>query len=202
VSANNSSLNQILREIARLTGMKITGGVSEDRVFGTYGPSEPATILRALLDGTGSNMLLVANQADVPTELVLTPRVGGASPPNPSARGFDDSDDDANVLPQLQSAPGNPQPQPGMANGQNSRSPQREGVGGVDANPAATAPSNTSQQVAFPPADATNPPATATSTPANPDGTSGNSVRTPQQIFEQLQRIRQGLPPTQTNNPQ
>ena len=39
IVATNSSLNQILREVGRLTGMKITGGVSEDRVFGTYGPA-------------------------------------------------------------------------------------------------------------------------------------------------------------------
>ena len=39
VKTQNSSLNQILREISRKTGMSITGGVSEERVFGTYGPA-------------------------------------------------------------------------------------------------------------------------------------------------------------------
>src|SRR6185295_2147882 len=32
ISASNSSLNQILREVSRLTGIKITGGVAEERV--------------------------------------------------------------------------------------------------------------------------------------------------------------------------
>src|SRR5271156_556467 len=59
VSADNSSLNQILREIARDTGMKITGGVADERVFGHYGPAPTDQILSALLDGTGSNMLLL-----------------------------------------------------------------------------------------------------------------------------------------------
>src|SRR5437764_15453174 len=37
ISADNSSLNQILRQISTDTGMKITGGVTDERVFGQYG---------------------------------------------------------------------------------------------------------------------------------------------------------------------
>ena len=62
VAAANSSLNQILREISRQTGMKITGGVADERVFGTYGPAAPGKVLNSLLDGTGSNMLLHAER--------------------------------------------------------------------------------------------------------------------------------------------
>jgi len=90
VRADNSSLNQILRQIARLTGMTITGGVTDQRVFGNYGPAEPSTILATLLDGTGSNMLLREGPNSTLAELILTPRNGGATPPNPSAPGFDD----------------------------------------------------------------------------------------------------------------
>src|ERR1700733_10251439 len=50
ISADNASLNQILRQIATDTGMKITGGVSDERVFGEYGPAPPDQILSALLD--------------------------------------------------------------------------------------------------------------------------------------------------------
>ena len=64
VSADNSSLNQILRQIASSTGMKITGGVADERVFGHYGPATPAQILASLLDGTGSNMILVQRDTD------------------------------------------------------------------------------------------------------------------------------------------
>lgn len=85
ISATNSSLNQILRDVARETGMKITGGVTDERVFGKYGPAVPSQILAALLDGTGSNMLLLQATAATPAELILTPRHGGPTPPNPNA---------------------------------------------------------------------------------------------------------------------
>ena len=92
VNANNSSLNQILREIARQTGMKITGGVHEERVFGHYGPATPEVILLTLIDGNSTNMLLRQTATNQPRELILTPRNGGPTPPNPNAGGFDDEE--------------------------------------------------------------------------------------------------------------
>ena len=94
VTANNSSLNQVLREVARQTGMKIVGGVGEERVFGTYGPAAPAAILATLLDGTGNNLLIVQNAASLPTQLILTRRTGGVTPPEPKAASSEDSDSD------------------------------------------------------------------------------------------------------------
>lgn len=85
VSADNSSLNQILEDIAGKTGMKITGGVVDERVFGQYGPDVPSKIVDALLDGTGSNVLLVQATSTTPAELILTPRNGGPTPPDPNA---------------------------------------------------------------------------------------------------------------------
>ncbi len=192
VAASDSSLNQILREIARETGMKITGGVTDDRVFGTYGPASPSAVLTTLLDGAGSNMLIVQDAEHKPTELVLSPRVGRVTPPNPNAAGFDDSDGS-----EAQSQPARsvlPSPPPPSAN---SRAPFRTGTGGIDTNPAATSPSSTSQQLAFPPVDASTPPSTATTTPTGPNP-SPDAVRTPQQIFEQLQRLRQQQTQQQT----
>ena len=93
VRADNSSLNQILRQISHLTGMTITGGVADERVFGNYGPAEPSTILATLLDGTGSNLLLRDGPNGIPAELVLTPRGGGPTPPSPDAPIFDSHDD-------------------------------------------------------------------------------------------------------------
>ncbi len=92
VQATNASLNEILREVAHKTGMKITGGVADDRVFGSYGPSRPAVVLDALLEGTGSNILLV-DDGQGKSELILTPRRGGATPPNPNADRGNESDD-------------------------------------------------------------------------------------------------------------
>jgi hypothetical protein len=89
IRANDSSLNQILRSISRETGLKITGGVADQRVFGNYGPASTSEILATLLDGTGTNVLLTEGGADKAPELVLTPRGGGPTPPNPSAADFD-----------------------------------------------------------------------------------------------------------------
>jgi len=85
VQAGNSSLNQILRSIMRLTGLQITGGVQEDRVYGTYGPSHLGPLLTNLLAGTGSNVIFVPANATEPARLILSPRNGGAMPPPPSA---------------------------------------------------------------------------------------------------------------------
>ncbi len=90
VTAHNSSLNQILRAIMRETGLQITGGVIEERVYGVYGPGRLSTVLGNILDGTGSNILFVAATPDQPAQLALTPRDGGAMPPPPSASAADD----------------------------------------------------------------------------------------------------------------
>jgi hypothetical protein len=108
VSADNSSLNQILRQIATNTGMNITGGVTDERVFGQYGPGDTAHILAELLDGTGSNMIFVHRDDAEPAELILTPRQGGPSPPNPAAATFDDKPDPRDTSRQSQQSPPNP----------------------------------------------------------------------------------------------
>jgi hypothetical protein len=157
VSASNSSLNQILREISHETGIKISGGVTDERVFGQYGPDAPDQILTALLDGTASNMLIVHSNGDTPAELVLTPRQGGPTPPNPNAHAFDDAPDSRNISNTEPSEPP-PAPQP---------TPDQ------------------SQPTATPPVT----PATSATDSSQPQ--SPNGVRTPQQIYDQLQNLRQ-----------
>lgn len=93
VRADNSSLNQILHAISVSTGMKITGGVADTRVFGNYGPAAPSEVLATLLDGTGTNMLLREDAANTPVELVLTPRGGGPTPPSPNTQSYNDEDE-------------------------------------------------------------------------------------------------------------
>ena len=89
VRADNSSLNQILRDVSRETGMKITGGVADQRIFGSYGPAQAATVLQTLLDGTGTNVLIVETPTHAPKELVLSPQTGGPTPPGPSSPAYD-----------------------------------------------------------------------------------------------------------------
>jgi hypothetical protein len=158
ISADNASLNQILREISSNTGMKITGGVKDERVFGEYGPAATEQILSALLDGTGSNMILVHGDGAAPAELILTPRQGGPTPPNPNAAAFNDKNDKSDQqesAPIRASQPSPPEP------AQSTPSPAAN-----SGTPPATSPADTSQQQ------------------------SPNGVKTPQQIYEELQRLR------------
>jgi hypothetical protein len=160
ISADNASLNQILRQIAHETGLKITGGVTDERVFGQYGPAPAPQILAKLLDGTGSNMLFVPGDGDGPAELILTPRQGGPTPPSPNAPAFDDRQE-------LRSST-EPEPEPAST-------------------PPSPAPHNQNEPTSAAPG------ATPTSA-AQPD--SPNGVKTPQEIYEQLQRMRQQQQPT------
>jgi hypothetical protein len=165
VSADNSSLNQILREISRETGIKIVGGVTDERVFGQYGPDATAQVLAALLDGTGSNMLLVHSDGDTPAQLILTPRQGGPTPPNPNAAALENRS-------ALQSTPVveqamQPDPTPART---------EQGIPPPD-------PPVTPTTVAPPSSDPSQPP------------DSPNGVKTPQQIYDQLQRLRQQQQP-------
>jgi hypothetical protein len=178
VLADDSSLNQILREIARATGMKITGGVEDERVFGKYGPAPPGQILASLLDGTGSNMLLVETAKDAPAELILTSRHGGPTPPNPNAT----RDDDDQPPPSQQSTV----PPPIQATQPVNQTPSASGFVSAPTSHPETEPGTT-------PGPSTQ--ATGTSDPQPdqpaPSGQSPNGVKTPEQIFQQLQQLRQ-----------
>jgi hypothetical protein len=103
VTANNASLNQILLQVSRSIGMKITGSVADEPVYGQYGPSTPSIVLSALLDGTGTNMLLI-DDVKGSMELILTPRQGGPTPPNPNASRPEPEEHPAPQAPQRQPA--------------------------------------------------------------------------------------------------
>ena len=165
VKADNSSLNQILREIERVTGMKIVGGVSDERVYGTYGPAETSAVLAALLNGTGSNMLLIVDRNQMPTELVLTPRQGGPTPPSPNTgadREEREDREDPDTPPQLSQHIQRTPPPP---------------LTPTPIQPASN-PSTLNPQL--------NPAASATTTDQSPNG-----VKTPQQIYDQLIKLQQ-----------
>lgn len=171
VQANNSSLNQILHEISQLTGITITGGVAEERVFGSYGPGPLSQILNELLDGTSSNMLFVSSEDNKPAQLILTPRTGGPTPPNPNAMRFENAEADTD-----NNSPVNPPEPPDESSAQTPQTP-----------PPAPGPQPAAQPVTQ--SGATNNTNTGSSTDANQQSPSG--VRTPQQIFDQLMKLRQ-----------
>ncbi|HEX2917529.1 MAG TPA: hypothetical protein VHN81_03365 [Edaphobacter sp.] len=172
VQANNSSLNQILHEISQLAGITITGGVAEERVFGSYGPGSLSEVLNDLLDGTSSNMLFVSSVDNKPAQLILTPRTGGPTPPNPNAMRFENAEADTDNNPPVnppepsdESSTQAPQVQPPVPG---SQPPAQPGT------PGTTADTNTS-----------------TGGSADSSQQSPNGVRTPQQIFDQLMKLRQ-----------
>jgi hypothetical protein len=214
VTANNSSLNAILREIARQTGMKITGGVSDERVYGSYGPAPASEVLASLLDGTGSNMILKMTASNTPDELILTPRSGGPSPPSPASGPVEDD------------VPDNPPPAPdARANPDTAPPPPRRGPGPQlpfsrpSNTPAITDPMATPVTpdpggiISAPTvAPATEPgttpgPATQSTGTSDPNAgtsptTSPNGVKTPQQIYQELQQLQRQQQQQQQSNPQ
>jgi hypothetical protein len=197
VTADNSSLNQILREIARLTGMKITGGVSDERVFGQYGPASMVNVLTSLLDGTGSNVFLKETASDAPIELILTPRNGGPTPPNPNAPGFDDGPTEQQIYEQEHPravAPTAPLLPPGPAPLPFSAPVPTPAVTSTQLTPVTPGPGGITDAPTVAPATepGTTPGPGFNSTGETP---SPNGVKTPQQIYEELQKLQQQQPP-------
>jgi len=178
IVADNSSLNQILRDIAQQTGMKITGGVADQRVFGKYGPGAPAGILATLLDGTGSNMMLREAPDHTPVELILSPRNGGPTPPSPSTFASDDRAESSS--PSSNGQYGSPV-QPNQTAQQPQTSPSQNDLPGL-VHPAGAAP-------IYGPGAANATPPSANTNPQSPNG-----VLTPQQIYQQMQQMRSQLP--------
>lgn len=164
VTANNSDLNQTLVQISQAAGIKLTGTAGESRVFGTYGPGNPSDVLTSLIDGTGTNMLFVQGSGAVPAELILSPRTGEATPPSPKPPTEGETantDQDQNAAQPAPPIAIQPLQPPGAMT-----NPYRPGAPG-------------------------SPGASGASGASDPNQPSPNGVKTPQQIFEQLQRMRQ-----------
>ena len=82
VKADNSSLSDILHQVASATGMKLEGLSSDERVFGSFGPGAPREVLSALLNGTPYNVMMVGDlPSGAPRQLVLSRKGSGAAPP-------------------------------------------------------------------------------------------------------------------------
>ena len=108
INADNSSLDQILNEVATDTGAKLDGKVGDERVFGSYGPGPARDIIAQLLDGTSYNVLLVGDQgAGTPREIVLSNRPTGPAPVNRNAQNNSAEEETEYEQPQ-QPMPGTP----------------------------------------------------------------------------------------------
>jgi hypothetical protein len=74
IEASNSSLDQILHQIAVDTGTQVEGLTEDQRVFGIYGPGPESDVLWKLLDGSGYNVLMIGGRDAAPLKIVLSAR--------------------------------------------------------------------------------------------------------------------------------
>lgn len=147
VKADNSSLSQILGQLASSSGMTVNGLNKDQRVFGSYGPGSPQQVLSALLDGAGYNVMMLGVSRDgAPRQLILTARSNAPAAPVQQQASQDDD-----------------QSPPDEDDNQNSDNP----------------PVNFPERI--------NPVIPHQS----PDDQQSGGVKTPQQILQELQQLRQ-----------
>jgi len=116
IDAANSSLQQILKDVATDTGVKVDGLSTDQRIFGTYGPGQARDVLSQLLQGSGYNVMMVGDQGGgTPRQVLLSTRQAATN--QPAARSNPTGNDDDNEVeeqPQAQEPPpGRPQFPPG-----------------------------------------------------------------------------------------
>ncbi|MGD0802412.1 MAG: hypothetical protein ABR906_13960 [Terracidiphilus sp.] len=80
IDAENSSLLQIMNDVATATGATVEGLEADQRVFGVFGPGPARDVLSQLLVGSGYNVIMVGDQGQgTPRQIVLSfPHAGGA----------------------------------------------------------------------------------------------------------------------------
>jgi hypothetical protein len=126
IDADNSSLEQILRDVSTATGAKVEGLDTDQRVYGKFGPGQARDVLSQLLQGTGYNVVMIGDQGQgTPRQIVLsTPNSAGAHPAaNANAAQAAASDDDSDTDDQPQTPPNVMPMHPGFAPGAPPRSP-------------------------------------------------------------------------------
>jgi len=177
VKASNSSLNQILRAIMRQTGLQINGGVTEERVYGVYGPAPLQVLLANLLDGSDTNILYMPAADGQLPQLTLTPRGGGASPPPPSASASDD------LLPPPAATP-DPTPAGGQVNSMQPNLTPQPALPTTAQQPTAVVTQGLPTQPPAAPATTTTPAAAATPPPP------ANTGHTAEDLVQQILQMR------------
>lgn len=91
IEANNSSLDEILRDVSIATGAKVDGKVGDERVFGSYGPASARDVIKQLLDGTAYNVLMVGDQGEgTPRQITLSNRPTGPAVPAANSQNSED----------------------------------------------------------------------------------------------------------------
>jgi hypothetical protein len=115
IDAANSSLQQILTDVATATGSTVEGVSKDERVFGSFGPASARDVLAQLLQGSGYNIVMVGDQGQgVPREVILSARNANKAPQGIARPSQEDNEDDTADYPQYDPQPQQPQqvPQP------------------------------------------------------------------------------------------
>jgi hypothetical protein len=194
ISAQNSTLGEILRDVRKLTGASIeipSGSGAGERVVTHLGPAPPRDVLAGLLNGSSFNYVLLGSSSD-PTavsSVILTPKPSatgetqtaanlnqnnpGVMPPNRFAQPFSQP----GVVPQ----PGNVQP----ANAETDDSAKDDDQDNADEN------ADDQAQPGQPEVNGGN----ATDQGQQPDPNQPNAgPKTPEQILEMLRKQQPGSP--------
>jgi hypothetical protein len=101
IDAANSSLAQILQDVATATGAKVEGFDTDQRVFGVFGPGPARDVLSQILQGSGYNVVMIGDQGQgTPREIVLTLRHTGTATAAVSPAPARDEDTDSDEQPQ------------------------------------------------------------------------------------------------------
>ncbi|MGA8672985.1 MAG: hypothetical protein WB679_24140 [Terracidiphilus sp.] len=115
IDAANSSLQQILTDVATATGSTVEGVSKDERVFGSFGPAPARDVLAQLLQGSGYNILMVGDQGQgVPRQIILSTRNTNKNTQGVTRPSQEDNEDDSTDYPQYDAQPPNPPqiPQP------------------------------------------------------------------------------------------
>lgn len=132
ISATNSSLQQILKDVSTATGVEVEGAASDQRIYGSYGPAPARDVLGKLLEGSGYNILMIGDKGEgTPRTLVLSAKSSLPASQNAGAKSHPTPSPDEDEAPEAPEPPEQPEqgnhrpvPMPGGEPGQ-SRTPQQ-----------------------------------------------------------------------------
>jgi hypothetical protein len=128
IEAANSSLSQILQDVATATGTKVEGYDADQRVFGDFGPGPARDVLSQLLHGSGYNFVMIGEQGQgTPRQLVLSSRHAGPATKDVKPSPANEEDVETEEQPQpVQPQPGAPPVRPGFPPGGPRRNPLQQ----------------------------------------------------------------------------
>ena len=131
IEAENSSLQQILKDFSTATGAQVDGMAADERVFGSFGPGQARDVLTQLLQGSGYNVIMIGDRGQgAPRQIVLSVRQAAGAQPAAANNPASSNDDDA----EAEEPPQPPQPpqgapvppfRPGFPPGGPQRTPQQ-----------------------------------------------------------------------------